>query len=217
MVEVLLLSSALAMDAFAVAVGLGARYQSNDSNTQPSTLSVAVLVALYFGVAQGIMPFLGYLLGVAVLGSFASMAHWIASAIFLVLGFKLLWEGWHDDGNENSSQYPIEVNTQSGIDDRHTYLDENNVKDTPNLSVSQKMMLSLAIVTSLDAMAAGFTLNLLAINAWLACFIIAIITAGFSFFGVYLGKKSGVCLEDKAEIVGGVVLMAIGVKIMLFS
>ena len=57
----------------------------------------------------------------------------------------------------------------------------------------------------------------LVINAWLACLIIALVTAIFSVFGVYLGKKSGTWLEDKAEILGGVVLIAIGIKILLFS
>ena len=76
------------------------------------------------------------------------------------------------------------------------------------------MMFTLAIATSIDAMAAGFTLNLLALNAWLACFIIAIVTAVFGFFGIYLGKSSGTWLEDKAEILGGFVLIAIGIKVM---
>lgn len=66
-------------------------------------------------------------------------------------------------------------------------------------------------------MAAGFTLNLLALNAWLACLIIAIVTAGLSFFGIYLGKSSGTWLEDKAEMLGGAVLITIGIKVMLFS
>ena len=78
-------------------------------------------------------------------------------------------------------------------------------------------MFTLAIATSIDAMAAGFTLNLLALNAWLACLIIAIITAVFSVFGVYLGKKSGTYLEDKAEALGGLVLILIGLKVMFFS
>ena len=79
------------------------------------------------------------------------------------------------------------------------------------------MMLTLAIATSIDAMAAGFTLNLLALNAWLACLIIAIVTAGFGFSGIYLGKSSGTWLEDKAEMLGGLVLIAIGIKVMFFG
>ncbi len=83
--------------------------------------------------------------------------------------------------------------------------------------VSHRTFLILAIATSIDAMAVGFTLNLLSLHAWLACVIIAIITAGFGFFGVYLGQKSGTWLEDKAELLGGVVLIGIGLKIMFLG
>ncbi|MGM8887601.1 manganese efflux pump, partial [Psychrobacter sp. 1U2] len=80
-----------------------------------------------------------------------------------------------------------------------------------------RTMFTLAIATSIDAMAAGFTLNLLDLDAWFACVIIAIVTAIFSAVGIYLGKKSGTDLEDKAEALGGIVLVLIGLKIMFFS
>ena len=83
--------------------------------------------------------------------------------------------------------------------------------------INHRTMFTLAIATSIDAMAAGFTLNLLALNAWLACFIIAVITAVFGWIGVYLGRRSGTWLEEKAEVLGGVVLIAIGVKVMFFG
>ncbi len=91
------------------------------------------------------------------------------------------------------------------------------VIDSGNSSINHRIMFTLAIATSIDAMAAGFTLNLLALNAWLACLIIALVTAGFGLFGVYLGWRSGTWLEDKAEALGGLVLIAIGLKIMFFA
>ena len=91
------------------------------------------------------------------------------------------------------------------------------VSDNVQKTINHRTLFTLAIATSIDAMAAGFTLNLLALNAWLACLIIAIITAAFSVFGIYLGKKSGTHLEDKAEALGGIVLILIGLKVMLFS
>lgn len=195
MLEIILLAIALAMDAFAVSIGLGAKSQKQ---TPDYLLRLAFYAALYFGIAQGIMPLIGYLLGAALLGWLASAAPWIGGFILIGLGGKMLYEAVKSD-EQPSSEYIQELNQESFK------------------VINQRTMLTLAIATSIDAMAAGFTLNLLAVNAWLACFVIAIITAGFSFFGVYLGKKSGVWLEDKAEILGGVVLMAIGVKIMLFS
>ena len=78
------------------------------------------------------------------------------------------------------------------------------------------LLLLLAIATSIDAMAAGFSLNLLAVNPYLACAIIGVITFAFSFVGVIVGKRSGTWLESKAEIFGGVVLVLMGFKFLIF-
>lgn len=93
----------------------------------------------------------------------------------------------------------------------------DSYKTINHKTINHKTMFTLAIATSIDAMAAGFTLNLLSVNAWVACLIIAIVTAVFSYLGVYLGKNSATWLEDKAEALGGIVLIAIGLKIMFFS
>ena len=77
-------------------------------------------------------------------------------------------------------------------------------------------MLMLAIATSIDAMAAGFTLTLLDINPFIACLIIGFTTFAFSWVGVFIGVKSGTWLESKAEFSGGVILILIGLK-MLFT
>lgn len=203
MIEVVLLAIALAMDAFAVAIGLGAK---SPKQTQSYILRLALISALYFGIAQGVMPLIGYLLGAALLGWLASAAPWIGGFILIALGGKMLYEALKPDDQE-------------AIDDAQSL--EGSVShsnDKQMLSViNHRTMFTLAIATSIDAMAAGFTLNLLALNAWLSCLIIALVTAGFSWFGVYLGKRSGTWLEDKAEILGGVVLIAIGFKVMLFS
>ncbi|AAZ17879.1 conserved hypothetical protein [Psychrobacter arcticus 273-4] len=193
MIEVILLAIALAMDAFAVSIGLGAKSQKQSS---AYVLRLAVYAALYFGIAQGVMPLIGYLLGAVLLGWLATAAPWIGGGILIVLGAKMLYEAFNGE---------IEAVLEDGFDE--------NIRK----KINHRMMFTLAIATSIDAMAAGFTLNLLALNAWLACLIIAIVTAGFGFFGIYLGKSSGTWLEDKAEILGGLVLIAIGVKVMLFS
>ena len=200
MIEVILLAVALAMDAFAVAIGLGAKSQKQNPSY---ILRLALIAALYFGIAQGVMPLIGYLLGSALLGWLASAAPWIGGIILILLGGKMLYEALNSDVQET-------VNEAIGS------LDTGAVNaDNTHSIINHRTLLTLAIATSIDAMAAGFTLNLLAINAWLACLIIAVVTAGFGLFGFYLGKHSGTWLEDKAEIVGGVVLIAIGLKVML--
>lgn len=195
MIDVLFLAIALAMDAFAVSIGLGAKQAntafSSAAKAKSMLLKLALMAALYFGVAQGVMPLIGYLLGSALLGWLASAAPWIGCIILIGLGAKMLYEAIQGDHGEE----------ELGLDD--------------NQSVDHKLMGTMAIATSIDAMAAGFTLNLLAVNAWIACLIIAVVTALFSFGGVYLGRQSGTWLEDKAEILGGVVLIAIGIKMVL--
>ena len=193
MIEVILLAIALAMDAFAVSIGLGAKSQKQSS---AYVLRLAVYAALYFGIAQGAMPLIGYLLGAVLLGWLASAAPWLGGGILILLGTKMLYEAFNGE---------IEAVLEDSFD--------RNMQE----KINHRMMFTLAIATSIDAMAAGFTLNLLALNAWLACFIIAIVTAGFGFFGIYLGKSSGTWLEDKAEILGGLVLIAIGIKVMFFG
>ncbi|HSP86471.1 MAG TPA: manganese efflux pump [Psychrobacter sp.] len=190
MIEVILLAIALAMDAFAVSIGLGAKSQKQSS---AYVLRLAIYAALYFGIAQGVMPLIGYLLGAVLLGWLATAAPWIGGGILILLGAKMLYEAFNGE---------VEVLLEDSFDD--------NIQE----KINHHMMFTLAIATSIDALAAGFTLNLLALNAWLACLIIAIITAGFGFFGIYLGKSSGTWLEDKAEILGGLVLIAIGIKVM---
>ena len=205
MIEVVLLAIALAMDAFAVAIGLGAKSQKQ---SKQYLLRLAIYAGLYFGIAQGVMPLIGYLLGAALLGWLAAAAPWIGGIILIGLGGKMLYEVFTGDG-EDAVDSALHLKTETD--------DAVAVINHANNSINHRTMLTLAIATSIDAMAAGFTLNLLVLNAWLACLIIAVVTAGFSFFGVYLGRKSGTWLEDKAEMLGGLVLIAIGIKVMFFS
>lgn len=199
MIEVVLLAIALAMDAFAVAIGLGAKSQKS---SPAHVLRLALYAALYFGIAQGVMPLIGYVLGAQLLGWLASAAPWIGGTILIVLGGKMLYEALCSD-------------VQKTVDGAIESLDSK--AHNPQQHISHRTMLTLAIATSIDAMAAGFTLNLLAANAWLACLIIAVVTAGFGLFGVYFGLRFGTWLEDKAEVLGGLVLIAIGIKVMFLS
>ena len=78
------------------------------------------------------------------------------------------------------------------------------------------MMHATATPPMTDAMAAGFTLTLLEINPFIACAIIGVTTFLFSWVGVFVGTKSGVWLKSKAELLGGVILIVIGLRILLF-
>jgi putative Mn2+ efflux pump MntP len=140
---------------------------------------------LYFGVFQALMPFIGYLGGKGVLGWVDAYAHWIAFGLLALIGVKMIYEGLHEGIEEDIA------------------------------AITNKTMLLLSIATSIDAMAAGFSLTLLEVNAYLACAIIGVTTFAFSWAGVRIGEKSGTWLESKAEIFGGVVLILIGVKMLV--
>jgi len=178
MFEVLLLSFALSMDAFAVAIGLGVKSKKFD-------MMLAFKVALFFGIFQGLMPLFGYLASIG-LGSFIeSIDHWVAFVLLSIIGGKMLYESFGE-------------NTE----------DEISV-------VTNKVLLILAIATSIDAMAAGFTLDLMSVDPFISMLLIGIITLVFSFIGVYIGTRGGEFLESYAERVGGVVLILIGLKILI--
>lgn len=188
MLELLLLAIALSMDAFAVSIGLGAKHRHH-------TAKIAVMAGVYFGVFQGLMPLIGYLGGRTILGFIANFASYIACVILLGLSGKMLYEAFSDDDEPDT--------------------DKLNLANQTELPINHKTMTTLAIATSIDAMAAGFTLNLMSVNAYLSCVIIAVVTGIFSFVGVFLGKKSGTYLKSKAEIFGGLVLIGIGLKMVL--
>jgi putative Mn2+ efflux pump MntP len=150
------------------------------------TKSLALMAAIYFGLFQALMPMIGFLGGKGVLGWVEEYAHWIAFFLLMLIGGKMIYESVSEGIEEDIAQ------------------------------ITHKVMLILAIATSIDAMAAGFTLTLMEVNPFLACGIIGITTFLFSWIGVFVGAKSGTWLESKAELLGGVILVLIGFKLLLF-
>jgi putative Mn2+ efflux pump MntP len=148
-------------------------------------IPLGLMSAVYFGLFQGVMPLIGYLGGKGVLGWVEAYASWIAFLLLLLIGIKMLYESFSEGIEEDIAK------------------------------ITHRVMLILAIATSIDAMAAGFTLTLLDVNPFVACFIIGITTFFFSWLGVLIGSKSGTWLESKAEFLGGVTLILISIKILL--
>lgn len=169
----------------ALALSMDAFAVSIGLGAKKNVPGLALKAGLYFGIFQALMPLIGYAGGEGILGLVHAYAHWIAFALLAAIGAKMIYEGFHEGIEED-----IAV-------------------------VSNQMMLILALATSIDAMAAGFSLTLLDANPYLACAIIGIITFIFSAVGVFVGRKSGTWLESKAELFGGAVLILMGIK-MLF-
>ena len=147
--------------------------------------SLAMMSGVYFGLFQALMPLIGYLGGKGVLGWVESFAPWIAFCLLALIGGKMIYESFAE-----------------GIEEDIT-------------TITHRVMLMLAIATSIDAMAAGFALTLLDAGPFIACLIIGVTTFCFSWAGVLIGIRSGTWLESRAELFGGVVLVLIGVKILL--
>lgn len=169
----------------AIALSMDAFAVSIGLGSKGNARGLGLKAGMFFGGFQALMPFIGYLGGKGVLGWVDAYSHWIAFGLLALIGGKMIYEG-----------------LQEGI--------EEDIA-----AITNKMMLLLAIATSIDAMAAGFSLTLLDINVYLACLIIGVTTFAFSWAGVQIGKRSGTWLESKAEIFGGVVLILIGIKMLI--
>ena len=170
----------------AIALSMDAFAVSIGLGAKKHAPNMALRAGGFFGIFQALMPFIGYWGGQSVLGWVETYAHWIAFGLLSLIGAKMIYEG-----------------TQEGVEEAIA-------------RATNKMLLVLAIATSVDAMAAGFSLTLLAVNPYVACLIIGAITFAFSVIGVYIGNRSGTWLESKAEIFGGIVLILMGIKFLIF-
>ncbi len=177
MIEILLISMCLAMDAFAVAVCKGLAMKKMDYKK-------AIIVGLYFGIFQALMPVLGYVLGTTFEALVTNIDHWIAFLLLLGIGINMIKESFNKESE--------------------------NINDSVNI----KNMLILSIATSIDALAIGITFACLKVDILLPIILIGIITFILSVIGVKVGNRFGNKYESKAEFAGGLILILLGIKIL---
>lgn len=182
-IELFLLGVGLSMDAFAVSVckGLGMKKLNKKQ---------ALIIGLYFGGFQALMPFVGWLLGSQFQKYITSIDHWIA---FILLGFI---------GGKMMIEAVREWNEEEVVD----------VMDAP---IDHKNMLVLAVATSIDALTVGITFAFLGTPIVEAITIIGITTMVISIAGVVVGNFFGSRYKSKAEFIGGLILVLLGLKILL--
>lgn len=176
--ELFIIAVGLSMDALAVAICKGL-------SMAKMSWKKGIIVGLWFGGFQALMPLIGYLLGAQFESKITAFDHWIAFILLGLIGGNMIREG------------------VSG--------DEEKTDD----SVSIKSMLPLAIATSIDALAVGVSFAVLQVEIFSSCTVIAVTTLLCSLVGSFLGKGFGSLLKSKAEIFGGVILVLIGLKILL--
>lgn len=169
----------LAMDAFAVSICQGLKMIKVNKK-------YAVIIALFFGIFQAMMPLIGYVIGVQFESYITSIDHWIAFILLGFIGFNMIKES----------------REKEEIDECIYRLD-------------YKELTMMAIATSIDALAVGVAFAFLNVNVLMAVSIIGIITFGLSLIGVLLGHTLGMKFKSNAEMFGGIVLIIIGLKILL--
>ncbi|WP_294389833.1 manganese efflux pump MntP family protein [uncultured Clostridium sp.] len=193
---IVLTAFALAMDAFAVSVTKGMTLKN-------LTKAIAIKIALFFGVFQAAMPLIGWLLGISFQGYIKAIDHWIALILLSILGGKMIYEFYESrkEGTSENEDTESEVSTTLEGEENNKY------------EISNKELTTLAIATSIDALAVGISFAFLNVNIVSSSLIIGIITFIVCFIGVIAGKKIGAIFKDYAELIGGIILILIGINI----
>ena len=178
LIAIFILALGLSMDAFAVAVVKGL-------DLKKVTLRGALIVGLYFGVFQALMPLIGYFAATQFSDSIASIGYWVAFALLSILGARMIWKGF-----------------KGGPANRET-------------SFGPKRMIPLALAVGIDAMAVGVSFAFMEVDVLVAVLIIGAVTLLMSMVGVKLGHVFGEKIGSKAELIGGLILITIGLIILL--
>lgn len=182
-VELFLLGVGLSMDAFAVSVCKGLGMRKLDKKQ-------ALIIGLYFGGFQALMPLIGWLLGSQFQQYITSIDHWIAFILLGFIGGKMMVEAVREWNEEETVE----------------------VMDAP---IDHKNIFVLAVATSIDALAVGITFAFLNTPIIEAITIIGITTMVLSIIGVIVGNFFGSRYKSKAEFIGGLILVLLGLKILL--
>jgi putative Mn2+ efflux pump MntP len=179
MFSLIVIAVGLAMDAFAVSISSGVVIGT-------VRLRNALTIASFFGGFQAVMPLIGWSTGNWVRTYIAAFDHWIAFALLLLVGLRMIYES-RKRGADRGTIDPTRIH----------------------------VLFILAVATSIDALAVGFTLSFLDIAILVPVLVIGIVTFTMCFAGAYLGALSGRRLGSRVEMIGGLMLIGIGAKIVL--
>lgn len=182
LLELFLIAVGLAMDAFAVAIWIGLSIKQR-------SIRKSLIVGLYFGLFQALMPLIGYSLGSQFDDKIAEFDHWLAFILLAFIGLRMIKESFAKE--------------------------EIDFSEGQEVSLGFKTMLPLALATSIDALAVGISFAFLSVRILPAVSLIGFITLLISMLGVKIGNVFGTKFKQNAEIFGGVILILIGLKIVL--
>jgi len=179
LITIFILAVGLGVDAFSVAIGIGA---SNDKKSWAPILRLSAA----FGIFQFVMPIIGWLAGLTVVEIIASFDHWIAFALLALVGGKMIREGFEKESDEEKTD-----------------------------QTSGWPLLLLSIATSIDALAVGFSFSILKVPVVFPSVVIGVVCFLMTVTGMLFGNVLAKLFGRKVEIFGGLVLIAIGVKILI--
>jgi putative Mn2+ efflux pump MntP len=181
LLEIFLVGISLSMDAFAVSLCRGLCMRKINYKH-------ALIVSGTFGFFQALMPHIGWLLGRQFERYIVEFDHWIAFALLLLIGGKMIYD----------------------------VFDKNEDKKALSGDLNIKELLLMAVATSIDALAVGITFAFLGgLSIWISITIIGLVTFAICFCGVLIGNRFGAKFKKKAQFAGGLVLILIGLKILL--
>lgn len=187
----------LSMDAFAVALAKGMSLKKN-------LLKSALKIALFFGGFQALMPFVGWFAGRYFKDYIESFDHWIAFVLLGSIGGKMIYESFKRE-NEECSLGEGDIAKEVSVEEESIEAKE----------LSNKSLTILAIATSIDALAVGVGFAFLNVSIAPAISIIGITTFILCVGAVFIGRKLGCILQKYAELVGGIILILMGIKILI--
>jgi putative Mn2+ efflux pump MntP len=202
---ILFIAIGLAMDAFAVSIA---------ASICLATVSSRQIFRLSFhtGFFQFLMPVIGWYLGASFSSYIADYDHWIAFTLLALIGAKMIRESFEDKHCETESVCDADSNADSDNTRNNACAAlKKSVKD-PTSGFS---LLFIAIATSIDALAVGVSLAMLKVDIWYPAAVIGVVTMLMSIAGMKIGERLGTKFGSRMELTGGIILIAMGVKIVI--
>ena len=177
--SILVIAIGLGMDAFSVAIGVGASYRV-------ISFGPVLRLSFFFGLFQVLMPIAGWFAGVSVASIIAGYDHWVAFGLLAFVGGKMILESFNEEAKVHTTD-PTKGFT----------------------------LIILSVATSIDALAVGLSFAFLKIPVFYPSLIIGIVAFFMTMAGMFFGEKLGKVVGRKVEILGGLILIGIGVKIVI--
>jgi putative Mn2+ efflux pump MntP len=176
----LIIAVGLGMDAFAVALAVGAR--------RPTlTFRPTFRLSFHFGLFQFLMPVIGWFCGSQIEQYILNFDHWLAFGLLGLIGGKMIWESVSSDHTAGAASDPTR----------------------------KWSLIALSVATSIDALAVGLSMAFLQVDIWVPSVIIGVVAATMTAVGMVFGRQLGIRFGKRMELVGGLILIGIGIKIVI--